>query len=142
MEDKRRVRFNIAHAGYRPGQIVNYAEMPEGHRAWVDHKSILQSDRICEFIEDTRVLDLLQTPEPEKEPDVDTDASPESEAEQKPDTDTDEIENGLSFDFEPDSKLFCPGKNKDGSPCKRDKLRANGYCFQHQDQAPASLDEY
>jgi len=46
----RNVRFNVAIADYRPGQIVRYGDMPDGHRFWVDNKSILQTTRICEFI--------------------------------------------------------------------------------------------
>lgn len=49
--DKRKVRFNVAIAGYRHGQIVDYADMPPGHRFWVDNKSILTETLICEFIE-------------------------------------------------------------------------------------------
>jgi len=49
-QDKRRVRFNIKIADYRHGQIVNYVDMPPGHRFWIDNKDILGASRICEFV--------------------------------------------------------------------------------------------
>ncbi len=52
MYDKRQVKFNVGIAGYKHGQVVNYADMPPGHQFWVDHESILGSDRICEFVEE------------------------------------------------------------------------------------------
>ena len=51
-QDKRKVRFNIAIANYRPGQIINYTGMPPGHKFWIDHEDILGANRICEFVND------------------------------------------------------------------------------------------
>uniref|UniRef100_A0A6M3IXN5 Uncharacterized protein n=1 Tax=viral metagenome TaxID=1070528 RepID=A0A6M3IXN5_9ZZZZ len=51
-QEKRKVRFNIAIADYRPGQIVNYIGMPPGHKFWIDHEDILGATRICEFVND------------------------------------------------------------------------------------------
>jgi len=48
----RNVRFNLKIANYRPGQIVRYGDMPDGHRFWVDNKSILGAGRICEFTDE------------------------------------------------------------------------------------------
>ena len=57
MKDKtknlgRNVRFNVAIVNYRPGQVVRYGDMPDGHRFWADNKSILQTTRICEFTDE------------------------------------------------------------------------------------------
>ena len=52
MYDKRQVKFNVGIANYKHGQVVNYADMPPGHQFWVDHESILGSDRICEFVKE------------------------------------------------------------------------------------------
>jgi len=52
MRDDRQVKFNLNIAHYKPGQIVNYTDMPPGHQFWVDHEDILGSDRICEFVVD------------------------------------------------------------------------------------------
>jgi len=51
-QDKRKVRFNIAIADYRHGQIINYIDMPPGHKFWIDHEDILGANRICEFVND------------------------------------------------------------------------------------------
>ena len=161
MSDKRKVKFNVGIADYRQGQIVDYADMPLGHRFWVDNDSILLDTKICDFIKE---------PEPETEkPDEVEKADPEADsqevalsdkeftdelkgvlestesetepdlADSEPKDDTKDKGNELSFNFESESKPICPSKNKDRSPCKRDKLRPNGYCFQHQDQAPTGL---
>jgi len=47
---KRQVKFNLAIAGYRPGQIVNYDDLPVGQQFWIDNKDILGTQRICEFL--------------------------------------------------------------------------------------------
>ena len=51
----RNVRFNLKIANYRPGQVVRYGDMPDGHRFWVDNKSILGAGRICEFTDEKPV---------------------------------------------------------------------------------------
>lgn len=68
MKDKaknlgRNVRFNLKIANYRPGQIVRYGDMPDGHRFWVDNKSILGAGRICEFTDEKPVA---EKPDPVK----------------------------------------------------------------------------
>ena len=143
MRDDRQVKFNVTIAKYMHGQVVNYADMPPGHQLWVNDKCILESTRICEFVEDEKIVEVEPVLDPKNHvptdpPDVEEDKvepvvnDTESTVEPK-------ATNGLTFDFDKKdevSKPLCPGKNKDGSPCKRDKLSANGYCFQHQDQAP------
>ena len=51
----KKVKFNLAIANYRPGQIVDYDDMPPGHKFWIDNKDILGSDRICEFVKEETV---------------------------------------------------------------------------------------
>ena len=106
----KQVKFNIAVADYRPGQIVNYFDMPVGHRHWVDTKGIMETTRICEFVDDPE-LEIKPKSKDEKNLKI-----------------SDSI-----------SKPLCPGKNKDGGPCKRNKVQTNGYCHHHQDQAPTGL---
>jgi len=53
-KNDREVRFNVTIAGYRHGQIVKYGDMPAGQQFWVDNKSILGSDRICEFLDEIK----------------------------------------------------------------------------------------
>lgn len=199
MRDDRQVKFNVTIAKYEYGQVVNYADMPPGHQHWVNNKSILESTRICEFVEDETLpeaekesvkeddvpTDLAVS---EKEPEVVTtppiDISVNSEmvdgtaevleASAEPTTqatlddelkglakDTDDTKssaepttnNGLSFNFDkgdPETPgdvvddtqtppITCLGKKADGNPCERSRLKSNGYCFQHQDQAPVKL---
>ena len=188
MRDDRQVKFNVTIAKYEHEQVVNYADMPPGHQHWVNNKIVLESTRICEFVED----EILPEAEAEsvKENDVPTDLTvSEKEPEvvttsytitamdsesidqalkkggekaiqdiinTKPIPETEDTEpsaepttrNGLSFNFDKDysetfenasddtQKPTCRGKKADGSPCERFRLKSNGYCFQHQDQAP------
>jgi len=109
----RKVRFNINVADYKPGQIVNYEDMPPGHRHWLDTEGLMETTRICEYVEVPKKKDIGSNFKDTKIPDP--------------------------VPINQMSKPLCPGKNKDGSPCGRDKLKANGYCFQHQSQAPTGL---
>jgi len=180
MRDERQVKFNVTIAKYKHEQVVNYTDMPPGHQLWVNNKSILESTRICEFVEDETLpeaevksvkeddvsIDLAAS---EKEPEVanyninamDSESIDKAlkegggkaiqdiintEPSAEPTT-----SNGLSFDFDKDDpetpedvvdntqKPTCLGKKADGSPCERFRLKSNGYCFQHQDQAPTKL---
>ncbi len=165
MTDKRKVKFNMAVVDYYVGEIVNYVDMPEGQQFWVDHEAISGGIRICEFVEEPKpeietekvpadkkltdeIKDFLKSTDPEPEPELKTDSmsetglSKDSEPELKKEPTTEpekETDKSLSFDFKSETKPLCPGKNKDGSSCKRDKLKPNGYCFQHQHQAPTGL---
>ena len=145
MVDTRKVRFNVAIAGHRPGQIVNYAEMPDGQKFWVDNESILQRDRICEFFEpkpdlDAEIKKVIE--QPAKEPEITSDITEEPVVEKKEEIDESTptesekdspvVGKRYNFDFDTIGKPLCKGTKSDGSPCKRDKLSENGYCFQHQ----------
>ena len=136
MSDKRKVRFNLAHAGYHHGEIVNYADMPEGQRFWVDNKSILETPRICEFVEDEKKETELEKVDKTDDQQLKKELK-NLKATEKPKN------NGLSFDFEKDKtvndKPLCPGRNKDGNPCDATKLRPNGYCHRHRYQAPTGI---
>ena len=146
MRDDRQVKFNVTIAKYEHEQVVNYADMPPGHQHWVNNKIVLESTRICEFVED----EILPEAEAEsvKKNDVPIDLIvSEKEPDTKPSVEP-TTSNGLSFDFDKgdsetpenasdDTQIpTCRGKKADGSPCERFRLKSNGYCFQHQDQAP------
>ena len=113
-KDKRKVKFNVAIAKYRPGQIVDYCDMPIGHQFWVDNEDILETTRICEFIQEKIV----------EEKEINDDILYEEEL----------LDDELEL-----TQAVCPGKNKNGTACKSTKLMKNGYCFFHQDQAPAGF---
>jgi len=207
-KDERNVRFNVAIADYRPGQIVKYADMPRGPQFWVDNDSILETTRICEFVEEEIPPETESILEPDKseymkneEEDLTDenggDTLPETESEDvinkmedfiasfdsddpkeqktNPDAESSSGKDSLNFDFDNGSILettkdslnfdydnldpidnveskkniadefiglsspICPGKNKNGSPCKSNKLKPNGYCHFHQMQAPTGL---
>ena len=166
MTDKRKVKFNMAIIDYYAGEIVNYTDMPETHQFWVDHKSISGGIPICEFVEVSEIVpeSLVKLTEkefmaelddfkeayvePEKESKINVSLSDDIQTKDygfnnftgSTESETTESKKVPSFDFDiEDKKPLCPGKNKDGSSCGRDKLKANGYCFQHQSQAPTGL---
>ena len=113
MKDKtknlgRNVRFNVAIADYRPGQVVRYGDMPDGHRFWADNKSILQTTRICEFTDEDP--EVAAPPEktviiPEVEKPVET------KADDMPDFDKAETDvgNEKTPDLTTDGKKSDPG---------------------------------
>jgi len=133
VKNTKRVKFNVAIADYRPGQIVDYADMPDGHRFWVDNESILETTKIAEFIKE----EAISKPEPKLE--KPEEVKEKDELEEKPETNKAEKEKDSEFKNIDGTDAFCPGKNKNGTPCKSTRLMKNGYCYFHQDQAPAGL---
>ena len=91
MADKK-VKFNLAIAGYRSGQIVNYETMPPGHRFWVDNKDILGNTRICELVVKKEKTAAASTKtEPEIAPETVTEAAVEPPPEIKTEAAVEEI---------------------------------------------------
>lgn len=117
MKDKtknlgRNVRFNVAIAVYRPGQVVRYGDMPDGHRFWADNESILQTTRICEFTDEKP--EVTASPEktvviPEKETNVEKSA--ETKADDIPSFDKDTTDADLKIESEDITKRK-PGRPK------------------------------
>lgn len=104
-KEKRKVRFNVSIAGYRAKQVVDYADMPDGHRFWVNHESILGSDRICEFV----------IPDPEPEPVFqekrDIEITPEIVTKEEPENEDPVIEPKPEVE-KPKKRRGRPPKNK------------------------------